>query len=102
MKKTISWVILILNIVGCVCLVYFAIPYLMHSTVVAHPDAMLPAERWDFAGMALTVGLIPLVIANILGFLFVTFGTKKRRILFFIPALADLFLVISYFIISLS
>ena len=65
-NKTLSVIIFIINIIGFLCLVYFAIPYLTHNTTVYHPDAMLPAEAWDSAGMTLTVGFIPLLVANIL------------------------------------
>lgn len=65
-NKTLSIIILIINIIGILCLIYFAIPYLTHNTTVYHPDAMLPAEAWDSAGMTLTVGFIPLLVANIL------------------------------------
>ncbi len=102
MKKVLSWGILIINIVGVVCLICFAIPYITHSTVVNNPNAMLPAEQWDAAGMALTFGLIPLIIANLLGYLYVAWGTKKKRLLFFIPALIDLILVVSYWFCSLA
>ena len=50
-SKVFSKFLLCLNIIGVVCLVYFAIPYLTHNTQIPHPDAMLPAERWDSAGM---------------------------------------------------
>ena len=46
-SKVFSRFLLCLNIIGVVCLVYFAIPYLTHNTQIPHPDAMLPAERWD-------------------------------------------------------
>ena len=57
--------------IGIMCLIYFAIPYLTHNVTITNPDAMLPAEAWDNAGMALTVGFIPLLIANMLCFVFV-------------------------------
>ncbi len=81
-------------------MIYFAVPFLMHSTVIDNPNAMLPTERWDRAGMKLAFGFVPLLIANTLGFLFVKFGTKKKRALFFIPSLIDSLLVIGYFIVS--
>ena len=67
-NKPLSIIIVIINIIGFVCLIYFAIPYLTHNTTVYHSNAMLPAEAWDSAGMTLTVGFIPLLIANILAF----------------------------------
>ena len=70
-QKILSLLIIVINIIGIICLIYFSIPYLTHSTVAANPNAMLPAEAWDMAGMALTVGFIPLLIANILGFVFI-------------------------------
>lgn len=63
-KKVFHALILCANLAGVICLIYFAVPYLMHDTRILHPDAMLPAERWDLAGMALTVGVIPLMIVN--------------------------------------
>lgn len=90
--------------IGVVCLIYFAIPYLTHNTTVYHPDAMLPAEAWDSAGMTLTVGYIPLLIANIFAFIYVARERVKLplRILFFIPSIICICLVISYFITALA
>ena len=102
-NKPLSIIILIINVIGVVCLFYFAIPYLTHNTMIYHPDAMLPAEAWDSAGMTLTVGFIPLLIANILAFIYVAKERVKLplRILFFIPSIICICLVISYFITAL-
>ena len=103
-NKLLSIIILIINIIGVVCLIYFAIPYLTHNTTVYHPDAMLPAEAWDNAGMTLTVGFIPLLIANILAFIYVAKEQIKLplRLLYFIPSIICICLVISYFITALT
>ena len=103
-NKPLSMIILIINIIGVVCLIYFAIPYLTHNTTVYHPDAMLPMEAWDSAGVTLTVGFIPLLIANLLAFMYVAKGSIKLplRILYFTPSLICICLVISYFITSLT
>ena len=103
-NKTLSIIIFIINMIGVVCLIYFAIPYLTHNTTVYHPGAMLPAEAWDSAGMTLTVGFIPLLIANIFAFIYVARERIKLplRILFFIPSIICICLVISYFITALA
>ena len=94
--------LLCLNIIGVVCLVYFAIPYLTHNTQIPHPDAMLPAERWDSAGMALTVGIIPLFITNLLGCLFVKVKRNWIRFIFFLPSAICIVIVAHYWINSLT
>lgn len=89
----------VINIIAIVCLIYCAVVYLSHSTYIVNPDAMLPMENWERAGMMLTIGVIPMVIANILGFLFV--GNGKNifiRILFFVPSILDICLAIHYWI----
>ena len=88
-NKPLSILILIINIIGFLCLVYFAIPYLTHNTTVYYPDAMLPAEAWDSAGMTLTVGFIPLLIANIFAFMCAAKENIKipLRLLCFFPSL---------------
>ena len=103
-NKPLSIIILIINSIGILCLIYFAIPYLTHNTTVYHPDAMLPAEAWDSAGMTLTVGFIPLLIANILAFIYVAKGRIKLslRLLYFIPSLICMCLVLSYWITALA
>ena len=102
-NKPLSIIILIMNIVGFLCLIYFAIPYLTHNTTVYYPDAMLPLEAWDRAGLTLTVGFIPLLIANILAFIYVAKESIKLplRLLYFIPSLICICLVISYWIMAL-
>ena len=103
-NKWVSIIILMINIIGLLCLIYYAILYLTHNTTVYHPDAMLPAEDWDSAGMTLTVGFIPLLIANILAFIYVAKESIKipLRLLYFIPSLICVCLVISYWIIALT
>jgi len=69
--KIISPLLILLNTIGLICLIYFSIPYCTHDTYVANPDAMLPIEAWDGSGMVLTIGLLPMIIANTSGFLFI-------------------------------
>ncbi len=102
--KIISPILIIANVIGIICLVYFAIPYCTHDTYVANPDAMLPMETWDGAGMILTIGLIPMILANTAGFLFVF---KKGspvllRLLFFVPGIVEFIIVLHYWITSLA
>ena len=97
--KTSSLLIIILNIFALICLVYFAVPFLLHNTSVNNPDAMLPVEAWDGAGFCLTIGFLPLLIANALAYKFL--GVKKpHRLLFFLPCLVCAVLVIIYLIIT--
>lgn len=76
------------------------IAYFTHNTQISHLDAML--ERWDLAGMALTVGIIPLVIANLLGFLFVKEIRNWFRLLFFLPGIICIAIVAHYWVTSLA
>lgn len=101
-KRMSSLLIIVLNIIGVICLIYFAIPYLTHDVTIANPDAMLPAEAWDNAGMALTFGLIPLLIANILSFILIKIKQKFVRFLFFVPSVICFIIVISYWATSLG
>ena len=69
-SKALSLLIIIINVIGVICLFYYAIPCLIHDTMIVYPDAMLPSESWCRAGMILTFGFIPLFVANVLNFLF--------------------------------
>ena len=101
--KPFALFLILLNLCGIFCLVWFAVPFLTHDTLVPNPDAMLPMERWDGAGMILTLGLFPMGLANTLAFLFVAPDKPRRlRLLFFLPVLAELALVCSYWIVSLK
>ena len=95
-RKTLVSLIFAINIIGVICLIYFGIPYITHDTTIAHPDAMLPAEAWDGAGMTLTFGSIPLLVANVLMFLFVKTKQRFVRFLFFTPSVICFIIVISY------
>ena len=101
-NKALSLLAVLINLIGAGCLIYFAVPYLAHDTSVPYPEAMLPAQGWDRAGMALTFGFIPLLAANIFIYLVVRSKKKSTRFLFFIPSALSLILVISYFITSLT
>ena len=101
-NKPLSVILIILNIFACICLICFAIPYLTHDTFVANPDAMLPMERWDGAGMALTLGLLPMAIANTLGCLFIIRRKTILRALFFLPTALEIAIVVHYWVTSLQ
>lgn len=101
-RNFLSILIIALNVIGIMCLIYFAIPYLTHNVTITNPDAMLPAEAWDNAGMALTVGFIPLLIANMLCFVFVKAKQRSVRFLYFIPSVVCLLIVLSYWIPALG
>ena len=101
-KNILSRVIIALNIVGVVCLIYFAIPYFTHNVTITNPHAMLPAGAWDSAGMTLTLGFIPLLIANILCFVVVKTKQKFMPFLCFIPSVVYFITVLSYWIVALG
>ena len=98
MRKLGNKIIISLNIIGLICLIYFAVPYILHDTSIPNPDAMLPMYRWEGAAIALLVGTIPLFVANLLAFIFVWKERIKlpARILFFLPGIICLSLVASY------
>lgn len=97
-SKTLPLLIIIINVIGVICLIYYVIPYLIHDTTIVNPDTMLPAESWDRAGMILTFGFVPLLGANILSFLFVGTRQKFVRFLFFIPSAVCFGIAVSYWI----
>ena len=101
-NKVFRVLIIILNTIGVLCLLYFGYLYLSHDTFVPNPEAMLPMERWDGAGWALTIGLLPLFIANALGFIAFRDRRTAARFLWFVPGIVCLVLVISYWIYSLA
>jgi hypothetical protein len=86
-KKIWSGFVIALNAVGIICLVYYAVTYFMHDTTVLNPNAMIPFQRWEVGGWALTLGLFPLTIANVLAVLFVGKDKIKMpvRLLFLLP-----------------
>ena len=73
MKKyrKLSICISVLNAIGIVFLIYCATLYLSHDIYIVNPDAMLPMMNWERGSMMLTMGAVPMWIANTLGFLFV-------------------------------
>lgn len=98
-KKRWDLFILAINVIGFLYLIACAIPYLTHDTRVLYPNSMLPAERWDNAGVGMTVGLIPLIIVNLLAFRRVGKEKIKKpaRLLFLLPSVLCLVLVAHYF-----
>lgn len=101
-EKIVPLLVAAINVIGAICLIRFAVPYLTHSTAVRYPGAMLPAEAWDRAGMALTFGFLPLLLANILGFVFIKARRKPVRLLFFIPSAVCFLIVVSYWITAFA
>ena len=101
-KKIYRILIIIVNIIGVLCLLYFGYLYLSHDIFVPNPEAMLPMERWDGAGLILTIGLVPLVIANLFGFIAYKDRKPVIRLIWFLPAAVCFVLVASYWIYSLA
>ena len=101
-SKTMSLLIIIINVIGVICLIYYAVPCLIHDTTIVFPNAMLPAEAWDRAGMILTFGFIPLLVANVLNFLFVRINQRLIRFLLFIPSAVCFVLVVNYWTTALA
>ena len=96
--------LILLNLAAVACLVFCILPYVRHDTAVANPDAMLPFEAWDGAGWMLTLGIGPMVFANLFGFLYIL---KKEtpialRLLFFLPLAVQLGFVVHYWCYSLT
>ena len=65
---------------------------------------MIPFQKWDASGIVLTVGLLPLVIANTLGYCFIGAGKGKKvlGLLFFAPCIICLGIVAHYWILSIG
>lgn len=88
--------IIILNIIGILCLLYFSIPYLMHDNSINNINAMLATYTWDSCGFILTLGLIPLLVANIMAYIFIELKIKTLKLLYFIPSIFCLIIVGHY------
>ena len=100
--KYIKLFVIILNIIGVACLIYFAIPFIRHDASIVNPNAMLSSYSWDSCGFILTLGFIPLVIANTMAFIFLDLGKKILKSLFFIPSLICLILVSGYLFMAFN
>ena len=98
MKNRLSWLLVLLNAIGCLCLAYSSYLFLSGSTIVDAPDAMLPMERWERGGWLLTIGMIPLIITIIFGYGYIQFGNKKNRLLIFIPSVICIILVACFWV----
>ena len=92
--------IIILNIIGIFCLIYFMIPYLKHDMSIPNPNAMLSSYSWDTSGFVLTIGFMPLLIANIMQYKFIDLSIKKLKLLYFVPSLICLIIVAHYLFIT--
>ncbi|MCR5703868.1 MAG: hypothetical protein K6G85_04525 [Eubacterium sp.] len=95
-KNKKAYVVLMINVIGIICLIYAGILFLSHSTTIANPKAMIPMESWERGGILLTIGLLPMIVANLLGALVVVEKSKLGRILFFVPSMIEFVLVACY------
>lgn len=92
--------IVLLNIVGIVCLIYFAIPFVIHDMSIPNLNTMLIGYSFDTCGFILTLGLMPLIAINIMAYIFIDLKNKFLKVLFFLPSLVCLVLVSVYLFIS--
>ena len=99
-KRILSIAFLAVNILALILLIIIGFPYLAHDTTITNPDAMLPMEKWDSAGMLMTFAFFPILFADTLAFVLSLEMTKNiyLRLCHFIPALACLIMVLTYWI----
>ncbi len=101
-KNNMKKLVIMLNILGIACLSWFFVKYAAHDTYVANPNAMLPMEGWEAAGMILTLGFLPLLGANAMAYAMLgSKDMKAKRLLFFIPSIICLCTDIHYWATSL-
>src|SRR5574344_1417904 len=70
--KFINLFVAILNIVGILLLLYFAIPYIFHIR-------SLNDYSWETCGFILLLGFIPLLITNIMAYVFLKFRNNNQE-----------------------
>lgn len=98
--KLLKITVIVLNVIGIICLIYFMIPYLKHDMSISNPKAMISSYSWDTSGFILMIGFIPLVIANVMAYIFIDIKSRVLRLLYFIPSLICLILVGHYLMIG--
>ena len=91
--KFVNLFISILNIVGIILLLLFAIPYIFHIS-------SLNDYSWETCGFILILGFIPLLITNIMAYIFIDVKKKILKLLFFIPSIICLILIGHYLFTS--
>lgn len=103
-KRVITLFVILLNLAGIACLVYFAVLFLSHDVTVRNPDAMIPFTVWEAGGWALTLGVLPMAVANALeyGLLKNEQGKQKRFLLCFLPTVICAALAAAYWIGSFA
>ncbi len=90
--------IIALYIFGILCLLYFAIPYIFHNINIFDITGAFSSNDWLGFGYALIILIIPLIIINILAYIFVDLKNKKMKLLFFIPTVICLLCIVHYFL----
>ena len=102
--KTISAILIVINIIGIICLIFFLGLLFSGDTTVKNQDSMIPFQTWEAGGTVLMIGLVPLAVANTLAF---TFALKEevtgwKRYLFFLPVFLCFLSVVFYIIKSFT
>lgn len=100
MKEKLPMIVLLLNVAGILFLVCLANIYLFHDSYVPNPDAAQPMERWDAAGMALTIGLAPMLLINLASFALMRKkgGPWFAQLMCFIPSLIEAMFALHYWL----
>ena len=102
-KNVILPAVLLLNTAALACLVYFSVLFLSGDTAVPNPDAMLPMQRRDGAGWCLTLGILPMLGANLLLYFAAAKGKSIwLRLACFLPLTAEAALATAYLVMSFS
>jgi hypothetical protein len=96
--KLLKILLTVIYLIGIGCVVYYGILYLTHSTTIPNPEAMLPMMQYEVGAWALMMGA-PFMMASSLSVIWV-YQTKAvlHRILLLLPAIADVLLVVSYWV----
>ena len=101
-NKRLAAAVCIVNLIGIVCLIRCAVPFLLHDTTVANPDAMIPMQGWEGGGSLLLFGTPLMIAANaaLYGFVIRPHHGGKCGWLCFLPAVVCAGLAVSYLIVS--
>ena len=91
--KFVNVFIVILNIISLALLLYFAIPYIFHIR-------SLNAYSWETCGFILVLGFVPLLIVNVMSYVFIDIKKNVLKLIFFLPSLVCLLLIGHYLFTS--
>lgn len=99
-NKILKILSIIIYIIGIMFVIVLGVKYVMHSTEILNPDAMLPVMRYELASFKIIIGTPIMFISSIFTKYMNMIKGKRNTFLILLPGIICIIISLHYIISS--